>query len=82
MPADQGSTFDNAAYIAERSAAAGAWSRSGGRCERCSRQVVWHNRGRALGRGAWSLLALPGAGAVRHVVMCAGCAAREQSRGG
>lgn len=42
---------------------ASAWARAGGRCEctrlthghsgRCNKQLVWENRGRETGRGAW-----------------------------
>jgi len=39
-----------------------AWTRAGGRCEcqgashlygRCNRELVWENRGRETGTGAW-----------------------------
>lgn len=41
-----------------------AWKRAGGRCEcrrtthnhsyvRCNKELVWENRGRETGRGAW-----------------------------
>ena len=29
-----------------------AWTRSGGKCEKCDKQLSWENRGRE-GRGKW-----------------------------
>jgi hypothetical protein len=68
---------------------AAAWTRSEGRCEcrslahghdlRCNRALVWPNRNRALGRGAWRLLVRAGGGSGGpHVdAVCAHCAARD-----
>jgi hypothetical protein len=66
-----------------------AWARSGGRCEchtishghdlRCNRQLVWPNRGRAFGHGAWDLkFHHNGGGGPGHIeVMCSECLKRE-----
>jgi hypothetical protein len=78
--------------VIDDTATAEAWGRSDGRCEcrslahghdlRCNRMLVWPNRGRVLGRGAWSLRARPNGSAGPHIeVVCAECAAREAARG-
>jgi len=67
---------------------ASAWMRSGGRCEchtishghdlRCNRQLVWPNRGRAVGRGAWDFRLHHEGGAEAHAeVLCIHCLERE-----
>jgi hypothetical protein len=65
------------------------WTRSGGRCEchtishghdlRCNRQLVWPNRGRSLGRGAWDIKFHGSGGSVpTHAeVVCVDCLQRE-----
>ncbi|MBI2092352.1 MAG: HNH endonuclease [Deltaproteobacteria bacterium] len=30
-----------------------AWKNAGGKCERCGKSLVWENRGRETGYGAW-----------------------------
>jgi hypothetical protein len=70
-----------------------AWSRSDGRCEcrslahghdlRCNRPLVWPNRDRTLGRGAWGLrFRTNGGNDGRHIeVVCAECLRRAVTTG-
>jgi hypothetical protein len=76
----------------DEAALAEAWSRSGGRCEcgtishghdlRCNRLLVWPNRGRSQGRGAWSLRLHANGGQPCCEAVCSVCAARDEARGG